>query len=520
MKPFAQSLLALWRELGLNQRVSLGVAALVVLGGLASLVLWSRRPDYQLLYGRLGEKDTSAIISSLQAQGIPHRTGGGGAIYVPSDQVHRLRMDLAGKGLPTGDGVGFEIFDKGQFGLSDFVQRTNYTRALQGELARTIAQLDGVAHARVMIVQPENRLLLTEQGVKPTASVFVELSSNRMELEAVNSIRHLVANAVQGLGADDVAVVDHKGRVLSSDLKDDPTLANASSQMRYRQQVEEYFSKKVETLLAPVVGHGNAVVRVSADIDTEAATLTEEKFDPEGQVVRSQSSTEDSTSSIEARRGGAVGITANTPERPGNEAKDTTPAVTNEQNRKNNTTTYEINRSLTNITRAPGTIRGLTAAVFVAARPAGPDGTATPRSAEEIANLQRIVLNALGIKLTAGRRIEDVVSLQETTFHVTPVDEQFERMKQETRWQGWLEGASSYVAVAIALIALIIFVRLLRSQRPEPVPVELLAVAPASGPRGPKNGALTAEVLNELIRQKPNNVGTALRDWMGTSKRN
>jgi flagellar M-ring protein FliF len=519
VKPFAQSLLALWRELGLNQKVSLSVAAVAVLGALITLVIWSRRPDYQLLYGRLGEKDTSAIIGTLQAQNIPHRNGGGGSVYVPAEHVHRLRMELAGKGLPTGDGVGFEIFDKGQFGLSDFVQRTNYTRALQGELSRTVAQLDGVARARVMIVQPENRLLITEQGVKPTASVFVELSGSRLELDAVNSIRYLVANAVQGLNPDDVAVVDHRGRVLSSELRDDPTLTNASSQMRYRQQVEEYFARKVETMLLPVVGLGNAVVRVSADIDTEAATLTEERFDPESQVVRSQSSTEDSNTSTESRRGGAVGVTANTPDREG-ATEQAAPAVTNEQNRKNHTTTYEINRSLTNITRSAGSIRGLSAAVFVAARPPGPDGTVTPRTPEEIANLQRIVVNALGVKLAPGRRIEEVVSLQETAFHAPVVDDQIERLQQVTRWQGWVESASSYVAVAVALLAFFIFYRMLRNQRPEPVPVELLSVAPANSNRNNgMNGPLTAELLNELIRQKPGNVGTALRDWMA-AKRN
>jgi len=518
MKSFAQSLLGLWRELGLNQRVSLSIAALVVLAGLVSLVVWSRRPDYQLLYGRLGEKDTSAIVASLQAQGIPFRASGG-SIHVPADQVHRLRMELAGKGLPTGDGVGFEIFDKGQFGLSDFVQRTNYTRALQGELGRTISQLEGVARARVMIVQPENRLLLTEQGVKPTGSVFVELSTAKLELEAVNSIRHLVANAVQGLDPDEVAVVDHKGRVLSEDLEDDPTLANASSQMRYRQQVEEYFARKVESLLIPVVGIGNAVVRVSALIETEAATLTEERFDPEGQVVRSQTSTEDTNTSIESRRGGAVGVSANTPDNTP-DAPEAVPSITNEQNRKNHTTTYEINRSLTSITRTPGTIKDLTASVFIASRTTGPDGTVTPRTPEELDSLRRIVLNALGVNLTPGRTLEEVVSLQETAFHVPQVDETMEQLQKETRWQGWIESASSYVAVAIALAAFFIFYRIVRSQRPEPVPVELLAVSP-SGPGRSHNGssALTAEMLNELIRQKPNNVGTALRDWMG-SKRN
>jgi flagellar M-ring protein FliF len=150
MKPFAQSLLTLWRELGLNQRVSLIVAALAVAGVVTGLVIWSRQPDYQLLYGRLAEKDAAAIVSALQAQGIKHKVmGGGGTIYVPADQVHRLRMELAGKGLPGGEGVGFEIFDKGQFGLSDFVQRTNYNRAIQGELARTILAAPGVKSARV-----------------------------------------------------------------------------------------------------------------------------------------------------------------------------------------------------------------------------------------------------------------------------------------------------------------------------------------------------------------------------------
>src|SRR4051812_15485095 len=319
MKNFSASLVALWSQLGLNQRVSLAVAALTVVGGMIALVVWSRRPDYQLLYARLSEKDAAAIIGTLQSQNIPHQVSAGGtSVRVPSNQVYKLRMDLAGKGLPSGDGVGFEIFDKGQFGLSDFVQRTNYLRAVQGELARTITQLHGVRAARVMIVQPENRLLLTEQGVKSTASVFVDVGGGRLETEQVNAIRHLVANAVQGLAPDQVAVVDNRGNMLSESLKQDPTLGTASSQMRYRQQVEDYLAKKVETMLSVVIGAGNAVVRVSAEIDTEAATLVSEKYDPEGQVVRSQTTTDDTTNSTESRAaGGAAGISANIPEKQG-----------------------------------------------------------------------------------------------------------------------------------------------------------------------------------------------------------
>jgi flagellar M-ring protein FliF len=524
MKPFAQSLLSLWGQLGLNQRVSLVVSALAVVGVVVGLVVWSRQPDYQLLYGRLAQKDASAIVASLQAQGVPHRLAqNGGTIYVPSDQVHRLRMELAGKGLPGGDGVGFEIFDKGQFGLSDFVQRTNYNRAIQGELARTIAQLDGVASARVMIVQPENRLLLTEQGIKPTASVFIEVNG-RIESEAVNSIRHLVANSVQGLVPDEVAVIDQRGRVLSTELKEDPLLGSASSLIRYRQQVEDYFARKVEGMLIPVLGTGQAIVRVSAEIDNESATLTEEKFDPESAVIRSQSNTEDSNSSTEARRGGVTGVAGNTPGAPAAaaSAEPERPAITNAQNRKNQTFSYEINRTTSNVKRNPGGIKSLTAAVFIAARPPAAEGKpSTTRSPTELEGLRRIVINALGLKATSGQNLDELVSLQETPFQAPVLDVSVQRLSTETRVQSWVETSSRYLAVAIALGAFFIFFRMLRGQRPEPVPVDFMSGTTANGMSRGNNGssaALTPEMLNELIRQKPANVGTALRDWVAVKR--
>jgi len=529
MKNFAQSLLDLWKQLGLNQRVSLVVAALAVIGGLIAVVLWSRRPDYQLLYARLSEKDASAIIGQLQSQNIPVQVGAGGtSVSVPSDQVYKIRMDLAAKGLPSGDGVGFEIFDKGQFGLSDFVQRTNYLRAVQGELARTIMQLQGVRAARVMIVQPENRLLLTDQGVKSTASVFVDVGGGRLDLDQVNAIRHLVANAVQGLTPDTVAVVDNRGRTLSEDLKEDPTLGNASSQMRYRQQVEDYFAKKVETMLAAVIGPGNAVVRVSADIDTEAVTQTSEKFDPEGQVVRSQTITEDSNNSTESRTsGGPVGVSANVPEK--NAGTETSrPTSNSESTRKNRTTTYEINRVTTATTRNPGEVRSLTAAVFIAPRPAPAAAPAAPgapapqpaeapkRTPQEMEALRQLVVNALGIKPAAGQSLDSIVSLQEMPFQpVERVPEQIAAIETQNRWQGWIEAGSRWAAVAGAFIVLMIFWRMLSRQRPEPVPVEVLSMTPEAAQRAlPSGSGVTPDLLNELIKQKPANVGVALRDWV------
>ncbi|MBI2815119.1 MAG: flagellar M-ring protein FliF [Opitutae bacterium] len=525
MNNFAKSLLVLWGELGLNQRVSLVVASLAVCGGLLAVVVWSRRPDYQLLYGRMSEKDAAAVISHLQTLNIPHQvTAGGAGVMVPQDQVYKLRMDLAAKGLPGGDGVGFEIFDKGQFGLSDFVQRTNYLRAIQGELARTITQLQGVRAARVMIVQPENRLLLTDQGVKPSASVFIDVGGARLEPEQVNAIRHLVANAVQGLLPDAVAVVDNRGHVLSDELKQDPTLGTASSQMRYKQQVEDYLSRKVETMLAAVIGPGNAVVRVSAEIETEATTSTQEKYDPDGQVVRSQTITEDATSSAEQRaNGGAVGVSANIPEKAAGNEPMARPSSTTEQNRKNRTTTYEINRVTTNTTRSPGTVKSVTAAVFIAARAAAPAAAGAPAEAapkrppEELAALRQIVLNALGLKPAPGQPAESLVSLQETPFQAAErFPAQIEALRAESRWMGWTEAASRWAAVAGAALVFLYFLRLMARQKPEPVPVEVLALPPeAMGRALPnRNGTVTPEMLNHLIRQKPANIGAALRDWV------
>ncbi len=526
MKNFLQSLGSLWKELGLNQRVSLVMAALTVVACLVALTLWSRRPDMQLLYGRLSEKDAAAIVSQLQAQGIQHKvSAGGGTVYVPADQVYRLRMELASKGIPSGDGVGFEIFDKGQFGLSDFVQRTNYIRALQGELARTISQLEGVRSARVMIVQPENRLLLTDQNIKPTASVFVELATSRLENDAVNSIRHLVANAVQGLQPDQVAVVDHRGHVLSEELRQDPTLGTASSQMRYRQQVEDYFAKKIETMLVPVVGNNNAIVRVSAEIETEATTLMQEKYDPEGQVVRSQTVTEDISNSSEAKTGGAVGVSANTPVAPGDKAPvapgagEQRPSALTESNRKNRSTSYEIGRVVTNVSRQPGTVKNLTASVFIAERGVGADGKSLKRTAEEMQALRQIVINALGLRASAGVSVDSLVSLQETAFQTEPINVQIQKIQSETRVQGWIETASRYIAIGVASLVLLVFWRMLKKQKIESVPMELLAEPPDATKRALQvNGMLSPELLNELIRQKPANIGTALRDWVAVKK--
>ena len=370
-----------------------------------------------------------------------------------------------------------------------------------------------------MIVQPENRLLLIGQNIKPTASVFVELRGNRLPVEAVNAIRNLVANSVQGLVVDEVAVVDQKGHVLSADLKEDPTLGAATSQMRYRQQVEEYFARKVESLLTPVIGPGNAVVRVFADIDSETANRSEERFDPESQVVRSQTDIEETSTAVEKKQSGVAGVTNNTPDT-GGQAE--APLVANDQNTKNRTTSYEINRVLTNSSRTPGTIRGLSASVFIAQRVvgAGADAQPQPRTAQEIDGLRQLVINAIGLKAFAGANananIDDLVTIQEAAFQ-SSFPPAMEEASVPTKVRAWAELGGKYTPVLIAVLAFGFFFRLLRTQRPEAVPMEVIN-PPTVAEESEVPAVVTATSLNELLRRKPGNIGAALRDWSAESK--
>ena len=504
MKNLFQQLTGVWHQLGINQRVSLGLAVLGVIGGMIALVVWSGHPDMQLLYGRLGEKEVSEVLAVIQEQGVKYELGGGGgSVYVPSDQVHKIRMQLASKGVPAGEGVGFEVFDRANFGISDFVQRTNYVRALQGELARTISQFTGVRSARVLIVVPENRLLFSDVKAKPTASVFIE---GQLAVEAVNSIRFLVANAVEGLRADDVAVVDHRGNSLTEGLKDDPQLGTASSQMKLRKSVEDYFSGKAETMLSKVLGPGNAVVRVSADLETESTTRTEERYDPEGQVMRTETSTEDSTVTNETEpTGGEAGASSNAPGFRGEgPTAQKAAGKSSEQVRKNKTQNYEINRVTLNAVKGPGGIARVTAAVFVAAKP-------QPRTPAELDALRRMVANAIGVK-GDDKELAKVVTLQEVAFETAAPPK-----------AGALDFALDHTdllkhgaAIAVALGLFVVFLRMLKRTTPDQIPIELLSghVPKNEVPSGP----VTVDALNEMIRQKPGNVGAALRDWMSTGE--
>jgi flagellar M-ring protein FliF len=306
-------LLDIWKQLGASQRVSVLAATLVVVGGLISLALWSSRTDYGLLYGKLSDAESAKVIAALDDAKVPYKIGsGGGAILIPADKVYQMRMQLAGRGIPQGEGVGFEIFDKPNFGISDFVQRANYVRAVQGELSRTISQLNEIESARVMIVLPENRLLL-DKDKHPTASVFVRVRGNtQLPTTAINSIRFLVANSVEGLKPNNVSIVDNLGNVLSENTDNDSLTGLTTTQLTARRNLEQYLGKKGQDVLEKVLGPGQAIVRVSADINFDTITRTEEKFDPDGQVIRTQTKNDENNDSSTSNGGNTpAGLTSN-----------------------------------------------------------------------------------------------------------------------------------------------------------------------------------------------------------------
>jgi flagellar M-ring protein FliF len=518
----------IWKQLGTSQRVSVVLATGVLAIALVAVAWWSSRADYALLYGKLSDAEAARVIAALDDAKVAYKIGSGGSsVLVPSEKVHVMRMQLAGKGIPrSGDGVGFEIFDKPNFGISDFVQRANYIRALQGELARTIAQIDEIESARVMVVLPENRLLI-DKDKHPTASVFIRLRSNSQLMpQAVNSIRFLVANSVEGLKANFVSIVDNKGNVLSENVENDSLVGLTATQLDARRNLEQYLAKKTEGMLEQVLGPGQAIVRVAAEINFDTIQRTEEKFDPDGQVLKSQTKDETSEDSTTPGNSEGVGVTANTPS-PSNTTAQANAPVTSTRNKKiNGTTEYENSKSTSSVLQAAGGIKHLSAAVTVAAKVEG-TGSARKvlnRAPEELEKLRRIVSNILGADLTRG----DQVTVEEMAFNDQFATEVTNTLEKQERRDFWWTLAHSLVYPALAIGILGLFLRLFKRASKDAIPIGVpMGRVTSNGHNGnghrplyaeggaePAPEVVTVEVLNQLIKENPQNMTQAIRGWL------
>jgi len=521
-------LVQIWKQLGVSQRISVIAATLVLVAGLTVIAFWSSHPDYGLLYGKLSDTEASKVIAALDEAKVPYKVGSGGSILVPSDKVYEMRMQLAGKGIPSGDGVGFEIFDKPNFGISDFVQRANYIRAVEGELARTIGQINEVEAARVMIVMPENRLLL-DKDKHPTASVFVRVTgTTQLQPSSVNAIRFLVANSVEGLSPNSVTVVDNMGNMLSANDDDDSIASFSSSQLSAQRNLEQYLSRKAQDMLEKVIGPGQAVVRVSAEINFNTLTTTEEKFDPDGQVVRTQTKNDESTDATTTSSTAAVGITANT-STDTNSTKVAAAPVTNSNNRKTTSTVeYEIGKTTSSTIQAAGGIKRLSAAVTVASQyqGEGADRKIVNRTPEELEQLKQIVSNAIGIQTGADNTRGDSITLEELPFNEEFATTVTQQLDQQQRREFWWDTASNLAYLALGVLALLLMLRIFKRSPVQEIPLGVPVGRLIGTHNGNGNGhawaglpeqqpgVVTVDVLNRLIKENPSNMSQAIRDWM------
>jgi flagellar M-ring protein FliF len=392
------SLFGALRDLPVRFRALPGGARALILGGLMLAVLigvgtsiLSSGASYQYAFTNLTPEDSSEAGAALKAANIPFRAeANGSALAVPASQVHEARLLLAAAGLPRGGGVGFELFDRGDLGASEFTQRVNLRRATEGELARTIGRLSAVRSARVHLTLPE-RGLFRDEDRKPSAAVVLNLQPGRtMNDKELAGVRHLVASAVAGLDSNTVSVLDGRGTVLSGDRSETARLA---SQQR---EVESALELRIIQLLEPAVGAGAVVAKVTASLDTSEVETTADAYDGDNQVVRSERKTTEATNSNASNgSSGVAGAAANQPlgaTTTGGGGGANQAQTTREDDVKN----YEISKKIVHtVTRAPRITR-LSAAVLVD----GVDGK--PRPDAEIRRLSDLAKSAMGFEAQRG----------------------------------------------------------------------------------------------------------------------
>lgn len=412
-----RSLVEVVKDWPTSRKLSVVGVALLSLVFFTVIILQARTADYSLLFANLGSSDAATVVEWLGNRKIPYQLKDDGkAIYIPADKVHETRLQLAGEGLPQGGGVGFEIFDKQSFGMTDFTQKVNYRRALQGELARTIASLAPVEGARVHLAMPEKRLFKSEQQ-EPTASVIVKLTAGRQLSSAqVQGIINLVASSVEGLETEKVTVVDATGKVLSPSSSDSTDVNTTPGMLNHQLALEGRLEQRAQALLDRALGAGNSMVQVTAKIDFSKRERLEEIYDPTRTAVVSEQATEEKTGGVGSSTTGSG--QANFEPLP---QSYSSPA----SSRTEETTNYEVSKIINKLVEPTGMLQSLSVAVLVADKtvPAADGGEQTyePRDAKELQALETMVRSALGLDEGRGDQIS-VVSLPfETEILVEPI---------------------------------------------------------------------------------------------------
>ena len=529
------------RTLGVTRIAAMAAVTAALIGFFAFVILRVTSPTMTPLFTDLAVDDSASIIKDLERQAVPYEVRNDGAIImVPRELVTRLRMKFAEDGLPKGGGVGYEIFDKSEaLGTTSFVQNINSLRALEGELARTIRAIDRVQAARVHLVLPE-RPLFSRDKAEPSASIVLKVRG-ALEASQVRAIRHLVASAVNGLKPERVSIVDEAGRLLADGASDDQTGTTGDErQVAYEKRLRD----QVERIVSAYVGSGRAQVQLTADFDFNRVTQTSDKFDPDGRVVRSTQTREESTGADENQ--GQVTV--------GNELPGATPpppqnATAREQSKKSEEIiNYDISRTTETKVVEGGRVNRVSVAVLV-------DGTYTKsdkgeliyqeRSKEELDRIAALVRSAIGYDQKRGDQVE-VVNLRFAEMPAQPIPEPtgIWAMLQLTK-EDIMRGVELGVMLILSLVVLLLVVRplvrrIITPDKPAPPSEEQVLLAQAAGvpvehitddkPIQPKPSATSKMIdiaqvqgqvhaqsvqkVGDLADRNPNETVAIVRQWL------
>lgn len=457
----ADNMLARWdgfsnlpalKQLGLL----IGLAASIALG--FSVVLWMQQPSYGVLFGNLSNQETTEVLEVLQQKGIDHQVDKAtGALMVPASRLHEIRLALAADGYPKSSNAGFDFLNKQQeFGTSQFIQNARYQRALEEELAKSITSIGTVRSARVHLALPKQSVFVRERR-KPSASVVVNLYSGRtLEAEQISAIAHMVASSVPEMEAGQVTIVDQQGRLLS-DRKRSAEMARNTSQLEYTRQIEGDYVRRIEDILAPIVGIEGVRAQVNADVDFTITEKTEETYNPDLPALRSEQVLEEK--SYGAGVEGIPGALSNQPPGEASVPEQATgengqPTGDPMKSRRSSTANYELDRTISHTKLSSGVVQRLSVAVVIDDRLVPGEGeeegtlVRAPWPQEELDRMTALVRDAVGYSARRG----DNVNVINASFAPPAVSE----IPEQPLWQqAWVHEYGKIGLGVLVILALI-----------------------------------------------------------------
>jgi flagellar M-ring protein FliF len=524
---------------GRQLALMVGIAAAIALG--ITMVNWGREPNFGVLYTGLGTKDAGAVVENLRQKKIAYKLDQTtGAIMVPTDKVHELRLQLAGEGVPQSSAVGFNILEqKQEFGTSQFLENARYQRALEEELALSIGSVNNIEGVRVHLALPKQSVFVRRQQ-EPSASVLVRLYPGRaLEKEQVSAITHLVASSIPNLVPSRVTVVDQKGQLLSSE-KSNPELAASGEQFEYTRRMEDSYMARIEDILAPIVGRDGVRAQVAAEMDFSVTEQTQESYNPDAPALRSEQRFEQSTA--DSGVAGIPGALSNeppavgtAPERLTANAQGTAAASEGDNTRsiKRTTANYELDRTISHVRLATGQVKRLSVAVVVDDKMStGPEGqlVRTARTPEEIDRLTSLVKDAVGYNAQRGDTVNVINAPFTEVANLEPLPE-VPLWKQAYVWDTAREVFAYLVAAILVGLALLAIMRSFAHARaPEPAfaggpgmaddRLTLASDTPTVHLPGPDQ--TYEENLNQarqMALQDPKRVAQVVRSWISADEK-